>query len=91
MEYSSIEKFIRNSLHPYSQGIIGSTLDVGTKEVSLRPIPGNPPNLINPPIECRFHPRCQYTLCKEIEPKLEGIEDSHKISCHLVKGIRLNA
>ncbi|MCX7846289.1 MAG: ABC transporter ATP-binding protein [Dictyoglomaceae bacterium] len=93
VEYSSMEKFIKNPLHPYSQGLLNSTLDVGTKEGSLRPIPGNPPNLINPPSGCRFHPRCQYVqdICKEVEPELEEIEKDHKVACHLLKGGKINA
>ncbi len=93
VEYSSIEKFIKNPLHPYSQGLLNSTLDIEKKEGSLRPIPGNPPNLINPPEGCRFHPRCSYVqeICKEKEPELREIEEKHKVACHLVKGGNLNA
>ncbi len=93
VEYSSMENFIKNPLHPYSQGLLSSTLDVEKKEGSLRPIPGNPPNLINLPSGCRFHPRCPYVqeICKEKEPELSEIEDKHKVACYLVKGGKLNA
>jgi len=35
-EYAPIEKFIKNPLHPYSNGLITSTLDINAKEGSLR-------------------------------------------------------
>jgi len=70
-EYAPIDKFIRNPLHPYSNGLISSTLDINAKEGTLKPIPGNPPSLVNPPSGCRFHPRCPYAqdICKEVEPE----------------------
>jgi peptide/nickel transport system ATP-binding protein len=92
-EYAPTEKFIRNPLHPYSQGLISSTLDINAKEGTLRPIPGNPPSLVNPPSGCRFHPRCVYAeeICKEIEPEYKEVEDRHYVACHLVKGGKFNA
>lgn len=92
-EYAPIEKFIKNPLHPYSNGLITSTLDINAKEGSLRPIPGNPPSLVNPPSGCRFHPRCQYAqdICKEVEPEYREVEDGHYVACHLVKGGKFNA
>ncbi len=92
-EYSPVERFIRNPLHPYSQGLISSTLDIKAKEGSLRPIPGNPPSLVSPPSGCRFHPRCVYAqdICREQEPEYKEVEDGHYVACHLVKGGKFNA
>jgi peptide/nickel transport system ATP-binding protein len=35
-------------------------------------MPGYPPNLINPPTGCRFHPRCPHVMpiCSQREPAL---------------------
>lgn len=92
-EYAPIDKFIRNPLHPYSSGLISSTLDINAKEGTLKPIPGNPPSLVNPPSGCRFHPRCPYAqdICKEVEPEYKEVEDGHYVACHLVKGGKFNA
>ncbi|ACK41952.1 MULTISPECIES: ABC transporter ATP-binding protein [Dictyoglomus] len=92
-EYAPIDKFIRNPLHPYSNGLISSTLDINAKEGTLKPIPGNPPSLVNPPSGCRFHPRCPYAqdICKEVEPEYREVEDGHYVACHLVKGGKFNA
>ncbi len=92
-EYAPMDKFIRNPLHPYSNGLISSTLDINAKEGTLRPIPGNPPSLVNPPSGCRFHPRCPYAqdICKEVEPEYREVEDGHYVACHLVKGGKFNA
>ncbi|MGC9002072.1 MAG: ABC transporter ATP-binding protein [Dictyoglomus sp.] len=92
-EYAPIDKFIRNPLHPYSNGLISSTLDINAKEGTLKPIPGNPPSLVNPPSGYRFHPRCPYAqdICKEVEPEYREVEDGHYVACHLVKGGKFNA
>ena len=42
--------------HPYTRELLRSTISLETRE--LHSIPGAPPNLIDPPSGCRFHPRC---------------------------------
>ena len=42
--------------HPYTRELLRSTISLDTKV--LHSIPGAPPNLIDPPSGCRFHPRC---------------------------------
>jgi oligopeptide/dipeptide ABC transporter ATP-binding protein len=46
--------------HPYTLGLVRSAPDVEYVQDSLRPIPGAPPSLIDPPDGCRFHPRCDF-------------------------------
>jgi peptide/nickel transport system ATP-binding protein len=42
--------------HPYSRELLRSTISLSTTK--LHSIPGAPPNLVDPPAACRFHPRC---------------------------------
>ena len=42
--------------HPYTRELLRSTISLRT--TGLNYIPGAPPNLIDPPPGCRFHPRC---------------------------------
>src|SRR2546427_11237622 len=48
-------------------------------------IPGLLPSLINPPLGCRFHPRCKYAwqLCVDQEPGLDPVGADHFAACHL--------
>ncbi|HEX4919771.1 MAG TPA: oligopeptide/dipeptide ABC transporter ATP-binding protein, partial [Candidatus Bathyarchaeia archaeon] len=52
----------------------------------LLSIPGQPPDLLNPPTGCRFHPRCPYVMdiCKKENPQLkkQGTGE-HYVACHL--------
>jgi len=82
MEIGSIDKIFEEP-HPYTEALLKSVprLDETRK---LTSIPGNIPNLINPPTGCRFHPRCPYAIeiCNEKKPPLEDVGDGHLISCY---------
>lgn len=88
MESAPIKEFLANVLHPYSAGLLRSTLDIDHKGDKLEPIPGNPPSLINPPAGCRFHPRCKHAkdICKKEAPELRKTKKDHYAACHFVKG-----
>lgn len=75
--------------HPYTEALLGAVPRLDMRK-TLRVIPGNIPNLIEPPAGCRFHPRCQYATekCKQ-EPVLEEIELGHWIACHEWRNIEL--
>ena len=48
----------QNPRHPYTIGLMDSLPKLTADEEWLRPIPGQPPSLINRPPGCAFHPRC---------------------------------
>jgi peptide/nickel transport system ATP-binding protein len=54
--------------HPYTRELLASTISLSTTH--LHYIPGAPPDLIDPPPACRFHPRCPDAMrvCAEIHP-----------------------
>jgi peptide/nickel transport system ATP-binding protein len=66
--------------HPYTQMLLAATPRLHQKIESLSFIPGTPPDLIDPPSGCRFHPRCPraYDRCREEEPPLREIEPEHR-------------
>jgi len=73
-----------NPLHPYTKGLLESAPNVLHPERSMRPIPGTPPDLLNPPSGCRFHPRCPkaFEPCPIREPLLCQ-RNSQLVACHL--------
>jgi len=81
MESGDIETIFEKP-HPYTEALLKAVprLDQTRKLIS---IPGNIPNLIEPPSGCVFHPRCQYAidLCKDKVPPLEDVGNSHFIAC----------
>jgi peptide/nickel transport system ATP-binding protein len=70
-------------LHPYTEKLLSATPLLRKKVDSLSYIPGAPPDLIDPPKGCRFHPRCHVAeeRCKQEEPPLVETEAGHWISC----------
>ncbi|GAI68312.1 unnamed protein product, partial [marine sediment metagenome] len=45
-------------IHPYTEKLLKATPRLHEKVEELSFIPGTPPDLVNPPSGCRFHPRC---------------------------------
>ena len=87
MESAPTMEFLSNCCHPYSQGLLQSTLDIDTVDSTLHPIPGTPPNLTDLPPGCRFHPRCNRRLpvCSVATPPYLEIAPNHWVACHLYK------
>lgn len=68
VEYGSIESILQQSYHPYTQGLLRSFPDIDAEErMPIISIPGFPPNLIDPPSGCRFHPRCPMAVDRCVE------------------------
>jgi peptide/nickel transport system ATP-binding protein len=70
--------------HPYTEALLASIpqLDQAT-DTPLYSIPGLPPDLSNPPIGCRFAPRCLYATqeCIDVSPELVEEEEGHLVAC----------
>jgi oligopeptide/dipeptide ABC transporter ATP-binding protein len=71
--------------HPYTQKLLGAFPNIRTDRRTLDTIPGAPPNLLNPPTGCRFHPRCPAAMavCSEVEPPEVVFADGVRVACHL--------
>jgi oligopeptide/dipeptide ABC transporter ATP-binding protein len=57
-ELSETQMLFDRPLHPYSQGLLSAFPSIHGPKVQLLGIPGSPPDLANPPVGCRFAPRC---------------------------------
>jgi peptide/nickel transport system ATP-binding protein len=88
VELGDVVRVYKETLHPYTQKLIGAFPSIVGEKAELSTIPGFPPDLLNPPPGCRFHPRCQYAMdiCKKEDPELVKVGDKeHYVACHLVK------
>lgn len=70
--------------HPYTQGLIKAIPHLTAEDVTIEGIPGNPPDLIDLPSGCAYHPRCPlaFELCKNVRPEIKHV-DNREIECHL--------
>ncbi|WP_254591254.1 ABC transporter ATP-binding protein [Methanocella conradii] len=86
VELADVMAIFKRPLHPYTNGLISAIPSLSTEHACrLETIPGNVPNLINPPTGCRFHPRCSKAMdiCKKEKPGVYEVEDGHCVSCFL--------
>ncbi|MCC6011186.1 MAG: ABC transporter ATP-binding protein [Desulfurococcaceae archaeon] len=85
VEYGPSDIVYKNPLHPYTDGLMRSIPRLTGEKSELVGIPGEPPDLINPPPGCRFHPRCKFAMdiCKREEPPTVEFEHGHRVACWL--------
>lgn len=83
VEIGPVNDMFYRSLHPYTFGLLTSVPKLELSQDKLLGIKGAPPNLINPPSGCKFHPRCQFVLdkCKTDEPPLTEDTENHLAAC----------
>jgi peptide/nickel transport system ATP-binding protein len=88
VEEADVDALFADPGHPYTQGLIRSIprIDLDSEhKTRLEAIGGSVPILINPPVGCRFAPRCKFAMdvCTEKEPLLRQIAPGHRMACHL--------
>jgi peptide/nickel transport system ATP-binding protein len=69
--------------HPYTRELLRSIISLETSE--LHSIPGAPPNLIDPPSGCHFHPRCPEAMriCPAKDPIEVQLSSERRVLCWL--------
>jgi peptide/nickel transport system ATP-binding protein len=90
VEKAKVRRVLDNPLHPYTMALLTGTSEPDAKNAeSYKEIPpGEPPSLVNPPLGCRFHPRCSKMidgLCNVEEPQDFEPEPNHFVACWLYK------
>jgi peptide/nickel transport system ATP-binding protein len=86
VEYTDVLDLFEKPLHPYTQGLIHAFPSIRSARTHMTSIHGSPPDLLDPPKGCRFHPRCSYTkeICEKEEPVLTIMSGKeHYVACHL--------
>lgn len=84
-ELAGVMEIFKSPLHPYTQALLES-IPMPGKE--FKSIEGEVPSLVNPPLGCRFHPRCPKAMeiCAQQKPTMTEVEKDHFVMCHLYPG-----
>jgi len=88
IEVARSNEIFSNPGHPYTQRLMNSFPSVTGPRHEMVGISGSPPNLIDPPTGCRFHPRCDVMIagrCQQVHPELREIAPEHVAACHLLE------
>ena len=85
VESGAARRVFKQPSHPYTQGLLRSIPTPRTARGDLVGVPGNIPNLINPPPGCRFAPRCPKAMpvCDTTFPAMTSVESDHQVACYL--------
>ena len=83
VELGSSDDIFYRPRHPYTLGLIRAVPTVSGGFEQLFSIPGSPPDLIDLPTGCKFHPRCSFATerCKQEEPELDHVGYGHTAAC----------
>jgi peptide/nickel transport system ATP-binding protein len=70
--------------HPYTEGLMRAIPKLTHEEVVIQGIQGHPPNLLQLPTGCAFHPRCPYAslACTTIAPTSHELSHA-AVECHI--------
>ncbi|MEU8954310.1 ABC transporter ATP-binding protein [Streptomyces sp. NPDC048518] len=92
VERAPVHEIYRAPAHPYTLGLLRSIPRLDQKGRDLYAIKGLPPNLMNIPPGCPFHPRCPMAqdICVSDDPPLarvtyEGLVAERRSACHFWK------
>jgi peptide/nickel transport system ATP-binding protein len=85
VEQAPARELFEQPRHPYTLGLMNSFPSITGAKHKLTGIPGSPPDLVEPPGGCRFHPRCSKALvqCSQVVPQTQAVSPTHAVACHL--------
>ena len=83
IETGSVRNIIRSPQHPYTQGLLASTVGGSIRGQRLEAIPGSPPDLTSLPDGCSFAPRCRLAedRCLASMPNEFWSDKEHMVRC----------
>ncbi|MEO3806900.1 ABC transporter ATP-binding protein [Nonomuraea sp. B1E8] len=84
VENAPVHDIYKGPAHPYTKGLLESIPRVDLKGHELYAIKGLPPNLLDLPTGCSFHPRCPYRQddCVTDTPPLHEVSGTRNSACH---------
>jgi oligopeptide transport system ATP-binding protein len=82
-ERGTADDIFYNPKHEYTKGLLKSIPTVQDVKQRLKPIGGNPVDLLNMPDGCPFAPRCDNAMkiCLSVNPVEMTIEGKHTSRC----------
>jgi peptide/nickel transport system ATP-binding protein len=87
VETGPVAEVIKRPRHPYTQGLLASTIHGSMRGSRIDAIPGAPPDLAALPPGCSFAPRCRHarTACTAALPEPVALGAQHEARCVLLR------
>jgi peptide/nickel transport system ATP-binding protein len=83
-EIGPSDALFREAAHPYTRALLSSMPSMDPDHrTEVAPLAGDPPNPIDPPSGCRFHPRCAMAapVCGQRVPMNTRVKGEHVVAC----------
>lgn len=83
VEIGPVNELFYRPRHAYTLGLLQAVPKLSAGAQDLVSIPGSPPDLIEPPTGCKFHPRCPFATdrCRQEVPPLVEEVPGHRVAC----------
>jgi peptide/nickel transport system ATP-binding protein len=83
VETGTTEDVIQSPSHPYTAGLLASTVLGTSRGTALKAIPGSPPELDRLPAGCSFQARCGFRTepCAAVQPEAFYVTQDHSTRC----------
>lgn len=83
VESGPVEQILTAPRHPYTRGLLASTVHDQPRDQDIDAIPGSPPDLRRPPPGCGFAPRCSISrdICRTVVPQERCPEPGQMVAC----------
>ena len=84
IEMGNVYDIFQDPRHPYTYGLMKASPTLHDDIQSLHSIAGSPPDLIDLPSGCKFHPRCTFMhepKCTAEDPALLDVGPHHAAAC----------
>ena len=83
VEEGPVADILANPRHPYTQGLMASTVHGQHRDADIQAIPGSPPDLRRMPAGCSFGPRCPTSQprCREAFPPISHPSADRMVRC----------
>ena len=84
VETAKTKEILSKPYHPYTKGLLAATPKLSGGGIGVG-IDGQIPDYLNPPLGCRFSPRCKYVkpICKKKKPRFFKVSEDHSVACFL--------
>ena len=91
VESGPVERIMAAPRHPYTAGLLASTVHGQSRDRDIDAIPGSPPDMRRLPSGCAFAPRCvsRRDGCRTAVPAERYPEPGRMVSCIAVEGAAL--
>ncbi len=89
VEHGDPDRLFAQPAHPYTAALVSAIPTPGRGRRRRLIVAGDPPNPVDRPSGCAFHPRCPFAVarCRTETPALRALPDGRRVACHLAEDV----